>query len=200
MSALRPLFRIAVPALALMFSLAACGGEDDSASGAGDRPISATTEGPADDTTEHDDTSDEVDAAPTGAACLTGTWEADNEYFLAAIREFGDEIKDVSGKVTVTFSPGGQTRTVYEGWRIEASVEGSSSVIERNGLDVGDFSATDSIVSITETTMGSQLVVTAAGQKMHVPAAPVDYTDAQYTCSADEASITTPDGSLRLTR
>lgn len=142
----------------------------------------------------------EEPAVSTGRDCLIGVWLADNEFFLAAMSQFGDEIKDVSGEVTVSFAADGAMTTVYDGWLITALVDGNSSTIERDGTDVGTFSATDSTITMSDDSVGSSLTVTAAGHEMNVPPEPVSYTDAEYACSATAASITTPDGTLQLTR
>ena len=77
---------------------------------------------------------------------------------------------------------------------------GGESVITRNGVDEGTFTVNDDRVTIHEHNMGSVMALSAAGMEMVIPPEPVDYSEARYMCSASEASISTPDGTVLLSR
>ncbi|NLA64900.1 MAG: hypothetical protein GX862_02995 [Leucobacter sp.] len=135
-----------------------------------------------------------------GAACLEGDWLADNSYFLAAIREFGDEIKSVEGEVIVSFRADETMETTYRGWLITAVAEGQTITIQRDGVDTGTYSAGDTTLAMKDTAVGSSLVMSGDGFQMAVDAEPVDQPSASYTCAADTAVITTTDGAMQLMR
>lgn len=159
----------------------------------GDAPGDATGAGPAAG-------SSESEPAPDPLTCLHGEWLADNESFLASLREFGDEPTSVTGEVTLTFAPDGSVTTRYDAWRITMAVEGHEAVIIRDGTDEGTFTADEGRVSIHETHMGSALTMSTAGMDMTIAPEPAVYSDAQYTCTARDASISTPDGTVLLSR
>lgn len=106
-----------------------------------------------------------ADADP--ARCLLGAWRADNDFFLAGIRQFGDEVTGVTGQVTVTFA---------------------------------EFRSTEAAVSMRDTMIGSTIVMSGEGLEMAVEPVKAAYTDAPYTCDATAATVTTPDGAMRLHR
>lgn len=146
--------------------------------------------------------SKEAEAEPLDpATCLRGTWLADNENFLVQFKEIGgSELTSVTGEVTQTFDDSGGLTTVYDNWRIETTNEGMEVTIVREGTDRGTYTSDGSVVSIRETDVGSELVVTSAGLQQRVQADVSDFTDAPYTCDATTASIVTPDGNANLTR
>lgn len=133
-------------------------------------------------------------------ACLHGPWVADNEYFLQSIGEFGNEVHGVSGLVTLNFGADGSLTTEYRDWLITAIVEGDTVTIHRDGTDVGAFVATADKVSLSDTHVGSTMTLTAAGVAMYIDPDPAMYSNADYTCDQSAASITTLDGTLKLTR
>ena len=134
------------------------------------------------------------------ASCLVGEWTASNDFFLASIRQFGDEIKSVEGEVVVTFGADGTMVTDYRGWLITAVAEGVTVAIERTGTDRGIFEATESTVTIQDQQMGSVLQMSGEGFGMTVDGEPAHYVDAAYTCDATAAMVTTPDGAMQMSR
>ena len=189
-----------VSTLTLGITLSGC-----SATPEGEQSDAASSVPRAEQATEIIEESDEgeevVAAEPTDPrACFNGTWLADNEFFLASFREFGDEPTSVTGEVHLTFAADGSVTTEYSGWRITMVVEGGESVITRNGVDEGTFTVNDDRVTIHEHNMGSVMALSAAGMEMVIPPEPVDYSEARYMCSASEASISTPDGTVLLSR
>ena len=144
-----------------------------------------------------------TEPAPTGsdpATCIHGAWLANNDFFLASIQEFGDEVQSVTGQVTLQFDDDGTLTTHYQDWQITAEAEGMQVLITRVGTDVGTFSATETALTLADTTIGSTLTVSAAGSDTRFDPLPADYSDAPYSCSSAEAIITTSDGSLELSR
>lgn len=147
-----------------------------------------------------DETAEEAAGDLDPATCLVGAWTAGNDFFLAASHEFGDEIKSVQGEVVVTFADDGTMTHEYRGWLLTAVSEGYTVTIQRDGTDIGTFSADASTVDLQETQMGSSLVVGGEGMSMTVAADPMNYTTAPYTCDQSKAIITTSDGAVELTR
>lgn len=204
--------------LTLSLALMGCSTGGDEPPTAATDTASATEDGAADHEVEEspavppetptaaavgDTAQSEADAAPAAtdpAACLQGTWLADNEYFLAGMREFGDEITGVTGKVMITFGEDGSVVTEYQGWRITAQAEGFESVITREGVDRGTYTTDGDRVTIHESDVGSTLTVKAPGMDMPITPEPVDYSQAEYTCDASDARIVTPDGAVILSR
>lgn len=144
----------------------------------------------------------EAEAQPVDpATCLEGTWSVDNEYFLAQFKDLGgSESTEVTGKVTQSFDSSGGVVTIYDGWRIDSVTEGIETSIVRNGTDLGTYTADGSTLSLQETEVGSELVVSAAGVEQVHAATALSFTEAEYTCDAKTASIDAPDGTANLTR
>ncbi|MBF0671330.1 MAG: hypothetical protein IR160_01940 [Salinibacterium sp.] len=169
---------------------------------------STSAEPPAGTPTPSSDTgsTSETDGRSAGtnpddpAECLHGTWLADNDFFLASLSEFGDAIDSVSGRVTMTFSPENTLATEYADWLLTGVTNGQAVTISRDGIDTGEYSVSGGAVSIEDTNVGSILTVATAGTEMPIPPVPAVYNDATFTCSQASASITTPDGTIQLTR
>jgi len=132
-------------------------------------------------------------------ACLQGTWLADNDFWLASIREFGDEIKAVDGRVLLAFDDSGGYQTEYVGWRITAEAEGHVVTISREGTDTGEYTANDTTLSLRDTVIGTELKLSGAVE-MTIAPEPASYANAPYTCGATNLTINTVDGELRMTR
>lgn len=150
----------------------------------------------------------EADPAPDASAgaadpaqCLQGEWRADNAFFFASLREFGDEFTDVSGEVRLSFLGEGRYTADYRDWRLTAVVDGIQMTILRSGQDTGVYSVEpDGTLSLQDTEVGSALTVSGAGMEMAIEPTAVSYASAQFSCAADQATVSTPDGELRLTR
>lgn len=189
--------RLLVLAIACVFgfTLVGCAAEDGGAKGgmsqSSDSKSSSSAAAPQKG-------EEEIVVAPED--CLKGTWIADNDFFLAGMREFGTEPQSVTGDVVITYSPDGTMTTDYQNWLITFLVEGGTTTISRTGVDSGTFTATADTVSIKDTQMGSLMLVTMSGMEMPVDPDPVNYVDVAYTCSATNASLTTSDGEMRMTR
>lgn len=210
----------AVPRVPRVFALGAtlavgliavgCGVQSDTdpstSGGASGGPVGGATAERSGDAAGSDESTDtksesQVPTHPADpASCLHGSWLANNEYFLASMREFGDEPTSVTGEVTLSFNPDGTITSEYRGWRITMLTEGIESVITREGIDEGTFAATESHVDIQETSVGSMLSVAAGGVNMPITPEPAGYSQAQYTCDNADATITTPDGTVILSR
>ena len=192
--------RTLLPALAVAALLVGCASAApaDELPAASPEPAapSASDESPAEPVESEE--SAEEDADP--AACLHGTWLADNEFFLQQMREFGDEAQRVEGRVTMDFAGDGTVTTEYADWELTMLVDGIEGTLRREGVDSGTFEVLGDRVVIRETSMTSVLTATIAGMEMDFESDPVDYSDAALTCSVDEATITTSDGVVVLTR
>lgn len=187
--------RLVAVVLLSILGLTACATENEGGTGDGSGSVSAEQESSK---KKSDDGAS--GQALTGKDCLVGTWLGDNDFFLAKMQEFGDEAKNVTGDVLLTFDHAGSLTTKYQGWRILFVAEGREITLNRSGVDKGTWSANDKTVSLKETDMESTLEMTGQGMSMSVPSDPVDYSDATYTCTATTASITTPDGVMQMTR
>lgn len=139
-------------------------------------------------------------ATPAATECLVGVWLADNELFLGAIQEFGDEVKDVAGDVFLTYAADGTMTTDYQGWTITFLSEGMSVTIVREGIDEGEYSATATEVSFSDLRMGSTLTLTGPGMSMEVPPEPAVHKDVPYTCDAVGATLVTELGTVQMER
>lgn len=149
---------------------------------------------------------DEAEAADTTPAvspseCLVGTWLADNELFLAQLREFGTEaFSDITGQVLLTYEADGTLRTDYQDWEMTATVEGEGMTIHRHGTDTGMYTATDTELSWHDEAIGSQITTGAAGISMAIQPEPAAYDRVPYTCDDDEVTLSTHDGDAHLYR
>lgn len=132
--------------------------------------------------------------------CLLGEWTADNEFFLATLEEFGTEAQSVTGAVVMEFSADGTTRTDYRDWTITAHTEGVSMQIVRTGVDTGAYVVSGDTISLRDAAIGSSLSVGGGGIDMELEPSPVDYVGAKVNCGPNLASITTGDGTLKLSR
>lgn len=177
--------------------LSACAADDLSGGGGASTP--STTTSAVDDAADKQ-AADEQEAALDPSTCLVGEWEADNSFFLASIQQFGDEVQSVTGSVVLNFDQGGTVSTQYNGWTVDALVEGMTSTILRTGTDHGTYEVEGNSITLQDTEVGSQISVTAAGQTMTVAPVPVSYASAGFTCDSSTAVITTPDGDMRMTR
>lgn len=186
-------------AVLLALTMTACASETEPG-GSAEEPSAAPTTSTGAPTTDAaadpDTTRQDSDPAP----CLVGTWLADNEFYLVSIREYGDEIKDVTGQVTLDFAGNGTLTTTYQDWLITAVVEGTEVLISRDGTDTGVFSVAGDTVDLADTAVGSTMALIAAGTTMPVTPWSMEYTGAALTCDPSTASITTVDGTLLLTR
>lgn len=133
-------------------------------------------------------------------SCLYGDWVADNSFFLASIREFGDEVQSVSGQVQLRFEVDGTLTTTYDDWIISAVTDGMDVQVERIGTDIGTFSATSDTVSIADTDIGSTISMRTAGMNMAIDPHPANYNAVPYSCDGESATIETDDGVLQLSR
>lgn len=170
------------------------------------QPAAEVTTSATEDADE--EAAEEVSDIPTGetptsddpASCLHGTWVADNEFFLAGIQEFGDEVRSVDGRVVLEFSADGTLETDYQDWLITAVADGGEVQISRDGLDTGTFSATATTLTLVDDHVGSTLTLDASGFEMVLEPQPIAYSEVAYTCSPLSVHIVTADGELELTR
>lgn len=144
---------------------------------------------------------DEPDPVSGGTeACLIGEWEADNEYFLAQMQDFGDVIDDLTGRVTLNYAPDGTFTTHYDDWTITGSTEGQPVSIHRTGVDEGIYTVNGDTITFEDTNMGSTMTISAAGMNMTVDPDAASYTEATFTCDASTVRVVTTDGDMILTR
>lgn len=144
---------------------------------------------------------DEPDPVSGGTeACLLGEWEADNEYFLAQMQDFGDVIDDLTGRVTLNYAPDGTFTTHYDDWTITGSTEGQPVSIHRTGVDEGIYTVNGDTITFEDTNMGSTMTISAAGMNMTVDPDAASYTEATFTCDASTVRVVTTDGDMILTR
>lgn len=194
--------RLLAPVLvaALALGLTACADPGFLLGGASGGTTGTSSPTPGTDAPGAEDDDAEAGAALDPAACLVGTWRADNDFFLSAMRQFGTQVTSVDGQVTVAFAADGSYTTGYADWTITAVEEGIEVTVRRDGVDEGEYSASDTHVSLRDVRIGSTLVMTGQGLDMAVDPAPASYADAPYTCDAGAAVITTHDGELQLRR
>lgn len=183
----------------LAFGAAGCAAEEPEPIGAADSNAVTEISGGSDEAV----TSEATDTTPalTPSECLVGTWLADNELFLAQLREFGTEaISNVTGQVILTYEADGTLRTDYQAWEMSATVEGQGMTIHRHGIDTGVYTATDTELTWHDESIGSQITTGAAGISMEIQPEPAAYDRVPYTCDDDEVTLSTHDGDAHLYR
>ncbi len=226
-----PLHRLFAVLVAATLILAACGNDDDGAAiGVGDGDDTEAT----DDAESTDDEADEADDTTTteaettttteaepevasGAECVIGTWESDNDAFAEAMEaiapaEAGMTVESVTGPVTIEFRADGSVTTTYEEWTINAVMatpmgEGASTIV-RDGVDEGTYSAgDDGSFSMTETASNStvSMSATVGGQTFEMPATDGVQTDViggagTYECDGDRMGVQVEGGTAWMDR
>lgn len=132
--------------------------------------------------------------------CIQGRWLADNDFFLASMRELGDEVKEVTGQVHVTFGEDGTLSVEYNEWLITAEGYGQKMTFLRTGTDTGTYAATADSIDFTETNIDSSISVDGGGLVMNIVPTAASYQSAPYTCDQTTAMISTIDGTMKLSR
>ena len=202
---------------ALVLLLAACGNDDDdpAAVGAGNGNGNGTNGEVEDDDGDEPDDTTTTTAEPTtttaepevtsGAECLIGTWQLDNDEWAAAFQQMippdapmGDAT--VSGRVQIEFRADGASTSIYEDWTIHSEVTQPAPgemTITRDGDDHGTYTAgDDGSISYTPTETNSTVDVHSVigGQAMDMPGIEGEQTDVigeagSYTCEGDRLNI-----------
>src|SRR5690606_5924764 len=128
--------RLLAPVLvaALALGLTACADPGFLLGGASGGTTGTSSPTPGTDAPGAEDDDAEAGAALDPAACLVGTWRADNDFFLAAMRQFGTQVTSVDGQVTVAFAADGSYTTGYADWTITAVEEGIEVTVRRDGV------------------------------------------------------------------
>ena len=128
--------------------------------------------------------------APTGAACLVGSWRANNELFMSSVESMGSlEFTDFSGEVIISFLEDGSQTVEYRDWLWSVEAEGQVMSFHRTGVDHGSWSATDSELSFRDERMGSMIEVTG-GFDMTLDPEPDERTNVPYTCDSTLTTLT----------
>ena len=202
---------------ALLLLLAACGNDDDSAAVGAGNGNGDDTNGEVEDDAEDDESDDTTTttAEPTttttepevtsGAECLIGTWQLDNEEWAAAFQQMippdapmGDAT--VTGRLTIEFRGDGTSTSIYDDWTIRSEVTQPAPgevTITRDGDDHGTYTAgDDGSISYTPTETNTTVDVTSVvgGQTMAMPGIEGEQTDViggagSFTCEGDRMSI-----------
>lgn len=202
----------AVVALASALLLSGCAGEENTASLSGGSSSSGATSGP-DGAGEKRDGGDpersdaekadgESDAALTGAACLPGKWILDNAKFAALIAAgTGGVVDDVQGLALLTLGADGSTSTRYEDWSHTITSDGATMTVVRNGTDSGTYSLAGGSMTMTETSVASEVVMTMNGNVMGAAShEPSVFSQATFSCSGDTLTVTADGGTSTLHR
>lgn len=133
---------------------------------------------------------------PTGAQCLVGNWLVDNSAFEVMMSAFsGTAVDSISGSLMVTFLDDGTTTTTYDAWTHTITVADGTATVVKNGADSGTYSVGEDgeiTINETETTAVTEMQIQVDGQTMSLtePPGPGVFTDATFTCSGDELTIT----------
>lgn len=190
--------RWSVLAGALALSIVGCGSDSADQQRITEVHEPATgAEIPANDVADADEQPESVSAA----ACLVGTWAADNQFPLTVMQDYGEgEVQSVTGEVLLSYRADGELSTEYRGWAITILAEGTTAQVGRDGVDSGTYTADDHTISFADTVIGSNLWVSSQGVRMEIVPEIAAYTDMPFTCSGDEASLTSPEGTFTLHR
>lgn len=227
-----PLHRLVAVLAATTLLLAACGDDDDDGAAVGAGNGEATEvdsgEGASDETDPEDEddvttteaeTTTTTEAEPevaSGAECVVGTWQNDNEAWGEAFQamipaDAPMELESVTGAVIIEFRADGTSTTTYDEWTISTRViqpEGSGT-ITRNGVDHGTYEAgDDGSMSASDTEVNSVVDTsfTMGGQTMDMPG--IEGEEAEvlggagtYECEGDRMRITVEgDGEVWMDR
>lgn len=205
----RSVTRLAVlPLAATALALAACSGN------AGPAPTTASTSPTATATS----TSTPAPSAPAsssaappattappaadGAACLVGTWTADE----AALQDYYDQIGELAGGA-MTFDTSGQASLTLNAdgsysWTPDAAITATASGIDievtMSGSLGGSYTATDESITTSSDTVDDLTITATAGGVEIDPGTVADQirtaplSNATYSCTADTLDLTTP--------
>lgn len=168
-------------------------------------PRSATSAGPGSEppavspdvpTTDVEAAGDDEQSASNGSVvtapwnCIVGTWLTDNTMFRASLESYGDvKVISVSGEVFDTFHEDGSRTTEYRNWEWTAETDGHTMTFERTGIDRGEWTATESTISMSATDMGSTITVIGPAT-MTLDPEPERLEHVPYTCDGDQATVT----------
>lgn len=142
----------------------------------------------------------EVVTAVDGPECLIGQWTADPTFFASQFAETGAEKVEIGGEVIVSFNADGTMSTDYQDMTVTFVSDDEETTIVRRGVDSGTYVATDSKISIEDTTIESELTLSMMGTENVMPGAGYDIVDWDYTCVGDQSTMTGPDSSILLIR
>lgn len=176
-----------------------CGEEDElhqstsGGSGSGTSDSDSKGDNGSDGKDDADNTKDgNQNAAKTGAACFPGNW-------IVNIQDIQNYMESVAGPVTIkssgnillTYNEDGTAQTNYDHWNNEVTVDGSTSTVERHGIDQGTYTASeDGTFTASDTSIGSVTTMTlrSGGQvitSMAIDPEPSVFETGKYTCSGD---------------
>ena len=141
-----------------------------------------------------------VDPVNAASDCVVGSWLADNDAYLAAMREAAASQgvtefvwEAATGTVRLDINADGTAVTTYDAWTITSGLGGAgSALMSVVGVDTNTVAfADDGTYSVTATQIGSQTQVSSSG--FLVLDGPSRDTllqgNATYTCSAGRLEI-----------
>ena len=139
-----------------------------------------------------------------GAACVVGSWVADNQliadaFFSAALGGGGPQIElgQVSGAVRVDIAADGTAVTTFDNWMMSASLPGGAGTVGISvvGIETSTVGfAEDGSFSVSAVQIDSRMKVGFGGGAVFDKPSPIAVfgVPGNYTCSGDRLDIVIP--------
>jgi len=167
---------------------------------------------PADDQSEGSDESsdDEGGRNPqTVEDCLATRWLLNNETWRAMMQPetaaAGGNVDSVTGDFLVDLRSDGSFEITYTEWTMTTSTEDGIAVVDRNGVDVGQWTISGTIVELDLVSRGSALEGYVETDRGTFPMPPLDINgrggleDFEFECGRDDLIATIETGTVFFT-
>lgn len=201
----------AIAVVSLLLLTTGCG-EDEKLAQGGGSGSSSDGSGNSDSKDKDGDGKDDASKdAPVvileGKDCFPGNWLVDNtdiQKYMEAVS--GGAKISTTGSVYLAYNADGTSVTNYDHWTNTITLEGATSVVERNGIDQGTYTASnDGTFTGSDTSIGSVTSMTVTGPggqtiAMSVDPEPSVFDTGQYTCSGDVLTMVVDGYNLSLAR
>lgn len=144
-----------------------------------------------------------------GKECLPGSWLLDNGTWRDLVAHQasseGATVRTPTGSVLLTLGEGGSYSVAYSAWEIRIETADGTAVMTRKGTDSGSYDATESRVTLHETSSGSSIdgVVETSSGSFPLPTGTSQAEFAEqfgFTCENDALTATVDEGVLLLSR
>ena len=158
-----------------------------------------------------DDLADEpsVRTPRTVEECLATRWLLNNETWRAMLQPLtnasGGNVESVTGELILDLRDDGSFVTTYAGWTVTTTQEGGAAVIERNGVDAGEWAISGFTVELSLTAPGSAVegyVDTSSG-RFELPSVGTDNSASlemfEFECGPEDLLATIDMGTVFFT-
>lgn len=159
-------------------------------------PVASTEPAEEDSPSEAGPVEEPAPGQLTGAQCIVGNWLVDNSKFATMMSAFSHTAVDsISGSLMLTFRDDGTTTTTYDAWTHTVAVADGTGTVVKNGADSGTYAVgEDGNITVNETEITAvtemQFEVNGLTTSLTEPPGAGVFTDAAFTCSDDELTVT----------